>query len=162
MQRRHSLLIYDCIISDCVAMQMLLFIHDALVDFNQCIKTHKRRVKMWFFALTSMCIEDWMIYRGPGFLTVAWFGSSHTLFPAVWKVPLFPSLPVCRRLGFLTGEGVRGWAWGRILRPKKAWHSINRSKLFDFVCLLNHWTRNIFLLLISEIIFILFCDSLNY
>jgi hypothetical protein len=43
--------------------------------------------------------EYWMIYRGPGFLTVVWFGSSPAPFPpaTVSKFSLFLSLPVCRR-----------------------------------------------------------------
>ncbi len=49
--------------------------------------------------------EYWMIYRGTGFLAVAWFGSSPTLSPQspISKLFLILSLPV----SLLTGEG--GW-----------------------------------------------------
>jgi hypothetical protein len=55
--------------------------------------------------------EYWMIYRGPGFLAVVWFGisptPSHTTSP-VSKLSLFLSLPVCRRSSLLTEKGGRG------------------------------------------------------
>jgi hypothetical protein len=47
-----------------------------------------------------------MIYRGPGFLAVVGFGSTPTPFPSpVSKLPLFLSLPMCRRSCLLTEEG---------------------------------------------------------
>jgi hypothetical protein len=69
--------------------------------------------------------EDWMIYRGPGFLAVVWFGSTPTPFPTSRQQIV--SLSVFRRSSLLT-EG-RGWAWSRSHVRKKAWHSINRAKL---------------------------------
>ncbi len=51
-----------------------------------------------------------MIYRGPGYFSFVWFGSSLTPFPIfpLSKLSLFLSLPVCCRSGLLTGEGVEG------------------------------------------------------
>ncbi len=53
-----------------------------------------------------------MIYRGPSFPAVVWFGSSPTALtphPPVSKLSLFLSLPVCRRSSLLKGEaGGRG------------------------------------------------------
>ncbi len=76
-----------------------------------------------------LSIEDWIIYRGPGFLPVVWFGS--TLTPS----PLSPQKAHTGRLRkrgkLLTGEGVRGWAWSRIIYGrKKEWPSINYSTLW--------------------------------
>jgi hypothetical protein len=50
--------------------------------------------------------EYWMIYRGPGFLAVVWFGTSSVPSP-VSKLSLFLSLPVCRRSILLTRKGGR-------------------------------------------------------
>jgi len=46
-----------------------------------------------------------MIYRRPIFLVVVTFGP-FTIPSPVSKLPLFLSLPVCRRSSLLTGEGV--------------------------------------------------------
>ncbi len=62
--------------------------------------------------------ENWMIYRGPGSLAVVWFGSTPTPSP-VSKLPLFLSLPMCRRSSLLTEEG-RGWMWRRIIQPQES------------------------------------------
>ncbi len=59
--------------------------------------------------------EDPMIYRGPDFLAVVWFGSTSPP-PSPRKLPLFLTLPVCRRSSLLTGEGGRGWAWSWIIQ----------------------------------------------
>jgi hypothetical protein len=56
-----------------------------------------------------------MIYRGPGFLAVVWFGSSPTPSP-VSKFLSLSHLPVCRQSSFLTGEeSWRGWARSQII-----------------------------------------------
>ncbi len=56
--------------------------------------------------------EYWMIYRGPGFLAVVWFGSSTIPFPSP------PPLP--------TGEGRRGVGGGAKSNGReKAWPSIH-------------------------------------
>jgi hypothetical protein len=62
-----------------------------------------------------------MIYRGPGFLAVVWFGSSLNPSPPfpVTKLSLFLSLPVCRRLSLLTGVGRRGWGRSQIIQPTR-------------------------------------------
>ncbi len=53
-----------------------------------------------------------MIYRGPGFPPVVWFGSSPSL---VSKLSLFLSLLVCRRSSLLTGD-VAGGRRSQIIR----------------------------------------------
>ncbi len=74
--------------------------------------------------------EYWMIYRGPGFLAVVWFGSSHNL-------PLLPSLKALtathrkteieRRLA----DRRRGWWEAESYDRKKDWSSINHSILSE-------------------------------
>ncbi len=79
--------------------------------------------------LTQYSREHWMIYRGPSFLAVAWFGSSPTPSPPspVSKLSLFLSLPVCRRSSLLTGE--EGTQGRRGKEPNQsACSSINHSK----------------------------------
>ncbi len=57
--------------------------------------------------------EYWIIFRGPGFPAVVWFGSKPppppTLPPTsftTFRQQIFSlSLPVCRQLSLLTGEG---------------------------------------------------------
>ncbi len=75
--------------------------------------------------------EYWMIYRGPGFLAVIWFGSSPTDLPHLPSAscPSFSVfLHVCRRSSLLTWEGGRGWE-AKSNDREKAWPSINRSIL---------------------------------
>jgi hypothetical protein len=65
--------------------------------------------------------EYWMIYRWPVFLAVVWFGSSLTPSPpAVSKLSLFLSLPVCRRLSIITGEGGGRWGRSQIIRRRES------------------------------------------
>jgi hypothetical protein len=45
-------------------------------------------------------------YRGPGFLSFVWFGSSPTPSPTLSKLSLFLGLPVCHRSILLTWEVV--------------------------------------------------------
>jgi hypothetical protein len=79
-----------------------------------------------------------MIYRGPGFLAVAFFGPKPTPFPPPLPSAscLFLSLPVCSRSSLLAGEvggGARGTeAYDR--DRKKALSSINRSILSANSC----------------------------
>ncbi len=61
--------------------------------------------------------EYWMIYRGPGFLAVAWFGSSSTPSP-VSNLSLFLILPVCRRSSINCREG--GEARSQIIRRQES------------------------------------------
>ncbi len=57
--------------------------------------------------LTARIREDWMTYRGPGFLTIVWFGSF--LLPSILshhQVVSLLSLPVCRaRRAYWEGGG---------------------------------------------------------
>ncbi len=73
--------------------------------------------------------EYCMIYRGPGFLTGVWFGSSDTLSRQQVVLSLFLSLPVCRRLSLLTGEGGWGGRGAKSYGDEKAWSAINNSIL---------------------------------
>jgi hypothetical protein len=61
----------------------------------------------------TVCIREyWMIYRGPGFLAVIGFGSSHTHFPPnlVKKLSLFLSLSVwLAGSAYWRERGRRGW-----------------------------------------------------
>ncbi len=63
-----------------------------------------------------------MIYRGPDFLAVVWFGSSPTRFSPspVTSLSLFLSLPVCHRPSLMTWEGKRRWARSQIIRPRES------------------------------------------
>ncbi len=56
-----------------------------------------------------------IIYRGPGFLAVVWFGSFATPSPTPGnKLSLFLSLPVCRPLSL---QAYRGWGGDRQKSP---------------------------------------------
>ncbi len=74
-----------------------------------------------------------MIYRGPGFLAVIWFGSLPTPSSqlSLSKLSLFLSLPVCRRSSLLTGGG-RGWGRSQIIWPQE---SLALYKSFNTLCL---------------------------
>jgi hypothetical protein len=63
----------------------------------------------------------WIIYRGPGFLAVVWFGSSPTPSP-VSKLSPYLSFLVCRRSSLLTVEG-----GAKSYDGEEAWSSINNS-----------------------------------
>ncbi len=73
-----------------------------------------------------------LIYRGPGFLAVEWFGSTPTpLSPChVSKLDRRHTRLLRKRLNLLTG-GQRGWAWGRIIRPLE---SLVLYKSFNPLC----------------------------
>jgi hypothetical protein len=78
--------------------------------------------------------EDWMIYRGPGFLAaVVWLGSLLTLFPTLTSES-FLSFSVFL---WVTGRG-RERSGGGGVKPydrEKAWPSTNHSILSDLhVC----------------------------
>ncbi len=66
-----------------------------------------------------------MIYRGPGFLAVVWFGSSPSPFP-VCQFDWRHTGRLRKRENFLTrvGEG-----WGEEPNSEKAWFSVNGSVL---------------------------------
>ncbi len=90
-------------------------------DFYTRISNKQQIVKSLFKMLHCKCQaschatfawvyirEYWMIYRGPSFLAVVWFGSSPTPFP------LSRLQGVC-----LSERGEGGWAWSQILRPQE-------------------------------------------
>jgi hypothetical protein len=80
-----------------------------------------------------------MIYRGPGFLAVVWFGSSPIPLPPspISTLSIFLSLPVCRRSRFLTREG-RGWGRSQIIR----WgESLVLYKSFNTLCLFGAFRK---------------------
>ncbi len=83
----------------------------------------KKQKEMGYFR------EYWMLYRGPGFLADAWFGSSPipSAHSPVIKLFLFISLPVCHRTSLLSGEGRRGWWRSQIIDCEKAWSSLHNS-----------------------------------
>jgi hypothetical protein len=58
---------------------------------------------MWRLWLKPMSRENWMIYRGPGFLAVVWFGSTPTPSSPLSRQQVL-SLPVCD--GWRDGEGM--------------------------------------------------------
>jgi hypothetical protein len=62
--------------------------------------------------------ENWMIYRGPCFFAVVWFGSTPTPLPPappspVSSFPLFLSSFCVSPVQLTDGRG--GWAWSRIV-----------------------------------------------
>jgi hypothetical protein len=78
-------------------------------------------------SLMVSCREYWMIYRGPGFIAVVWYGSSPThSLPPVSKLSLFLSLSVCRRTRAFWLE--RGWERSQIIRRRE---SLVLYKLFN-------------------------------
>jgi hypothetical protein len=99
-------------------------IHTVLHVYNICLHGYMRVLyttvgfmslngkKIGKIILITYCTltvprEYCMIYRGPGFLVIIWFGSSPTPilpFP-VSKLFLFLSLPVCPRSNLLPGGG---------------------------------------------------------
>jgi hypothetical protein len=76
--------------------------------------------------------EDWMIYRGPGFLAIVLFSSMPNPSPPslVIMLSIFLSLPMCCRSRLLAGKGGEGGRGAESYDRKKAWSSIiNRSIL---------------------------------
>ncbi len=70
--------------------------------------------------------EYWMIYRGPGFLAVVWFGSSLS--------PPIPSASCRTFSGFLCVAVRAYWGGGGVAKSydrKKAWAFVNHSILSD-------------------------------
>ncbi len=61
--------------------------------------------------------EHWMIYRGPGFLAVVWFGSLPNPSP-LSNLSLFLSIPACRAGRAYCWEkgGRKGWRRSKIIR----------------------------------------------
>ncbi len=78
--------------------------------------------------------EYWIIYRGPGFLAVVWFGSlltfSHHPLPSVSCLSYLVWL-VCRRSSLLTEGGEGGGRVTKSYNCEKAWPSINHLILAD-------------------------------
>ncbi len=83
--------------------------------------------------------EYWMIYRGPGFLAVVWFGSCPIPFPSLPSVSSTKKTEKKKRQ--LADERVgRGWGRSQIIRRRESlvlnksfnalWGSIIRSLLF--------------------------------
>ncbi len=109
------------------------------------LQLKQKQTRLFFFnkvkyrhvnLILMICREDRIIYRGPSFLVVLWFGSSPAPPP-----PIFHPFPSANCLSFLVFLCVWGrWrALSRILRPqesldssiKKAWQSINCSILSE-------------------------------
>jgi hypothetical protein len=78
--------------------------------------------------------EDWIIYRGPGFLSVVLFGSKPTPSP-VSKLPLFfLCLPVGRRRPSLI-LGERGGPGAEFYDRKKAWLALYNCLVLSAISL---------------------------
>ncbi len=65
--------------------------------------------------------QYWMICKGPGFLTVVWFGSN----PAVSKLDQRHTRRLRKRANLRGGDGAKSY------NCEKAWSSINHSTLSD-------------------------------
>ncbi len=76
-----------------------------------------------------------MMYRGPGFLAVVWYGSFLPPSSAS-KLSIFIGLPVCRRRrsSLLTGKG-RGYARSQTIQPQEC---LTLYKSFSTLCLPYH------------------------
>ncbi len=110
-----------------------------LGDFHEssCFRTIlERRLCPWFILilisvgrirrLIGITREYWMISRLPGFLAVAWFGSSpHPLPPLLSASCLSFSVVLCGagRAYWREGRGVVG-GWAKSYDGQKAWSSI--------------------------------------
>ncbi len=70
--------------------------------------------------------EYWVIYRGPGFLAVVWFGSAPTHFHPLFRQQViflsqFSCVPPYELNNGRGGEGEgRGWARSQIIRPRES------------------------------------------
>ncbi len=62
--------------------------------------------------------EDWMIFRGPSFLAVVWFGSSPTHF-SLSKLDRRHKGRLLKRDNLMRGEVGRGWVGSWIMRAKE-------------------------------------------
>ncbi len=97
-----------------------------------------------------------VIYRGPGFLAVVWFGFSHTPFSPspVSKMSLFLNLHGVAGRAYLQGRGWGGGQGAKSYDPEKACPSINHSILSGSTPLppppplqqVWAWVRSIYLL----------------
>ncbi len=90
--------------------------------------------------------EYWIIYRGPGFLAVLWFGSSPTPYSPSLSVSSTGDTREDKRDNLLTGEGGRGgWARGKSNDRKEALSSINHSILSisgsSLTSIIRHMTK---------------------
>ncbi len=86
---------------------------------THCIRAHWQENNMQYQILQENDIplprEYWMIYRGPDFLAVLWFGSSPVI-----KMSLFLSLPVCRRSSLRRERGWKGLERSQIIRRRES------------------------------------------
>ncbi len=75
--------------------------------------------------------EFWMIYRGPGFHAILWFGSSSTPSPLSSKQIVSLSQSSCVSPVELTGRWGKGWYGGgaKSYDIEKAWSLINHPIL---------------------------------
>jgi len=74
-------------------------------------------------CVTILSRENWMIYKGPGFLAVVGFGSSPTPLPALFPVSKLDRRHTGRhwkRDNLRTGEGGRGWRRSQIRRWRES------------------------------------------
>ncbi len=125
-------------------MQRLLVVRSICTDGSW----HRTRAKITQPCTNEQVVrrggmEGWsreycMIYRGPGFHAVVWFGSSPTPLSRQ-QLTLFLRLPVCRWSCLLTGERGAGKGLGRkkFIRPRESWFSINHSILsgMEYACI---------------------------
>ncbi len=100
-------------------------------------KTYRDRPRKLNKSLPSSCTREYcMIYRGPGFLAVAWFGSSPT--PSL-PPSLPPSLSISSTGGTQKTEkgrqlaDKRGWGGTKSYEGEKMWSSINHLIPSDHV-----------------------------
>ncbi len=99
-------------------------------DKDMCTQEWKCKNFSYVFIETR---EYWMIYGGPGFIAVAWIGSSPT--PSLPYLPSVSSTSDTQedweRDGRERGEGVRGRG-ANSYDGEKAWSSIQHSTLSDW------------------------------
>ncbi len=102
--------------------QIYFCFHMFLLQVCSRKKVEPSALRVWY----------WMIYRGPGFLAVVWFGSSPTPSPP----PVSKSRPATHRKTkkerqFADGRRGKGWARSRIIRPLE---SLVLYKSFNNLC----------------------------
>ncbi len=62
----------------------------------------------------------WMIYTGPGFFAVAWFGSSPTPTPSPVSKHERDTQKTEKERQLADGRGGRGWGWSQIIRRRES------------------------------------------
>ncbi len=107
----------------------------------------------------------WMLYRGPGCLSVVWFGSSPPPPPSpVSNLSLLHCLPVCRRSTLPTGEGGGGGGGAKSYDGETAWSSIYHSILSRSLCTVQciYWkTMDIFNYTMLQLYRVNFSDTFS-